>query len=418
MTEGRLVVCGLIAATQMSWGSVVPALPTYTAQFGIGAIGVGVIIAAFGLGRLIINIPAGLLAKRVSPWPLLVALVFGVFVCTIATGFMTQFVPVLVLRFVAGLFSGAAITIGQTLVLSGAPPEARGRVSSILQSVQLAGAALGPALGGLAVSLWNVQAAFLAASSGCAVFLIWVLVRWRQVQPARSAVASGESRHGQPGPRLSRASGRATLIAIAAINGVGFVIFSVRFGGQQGLVPLLGVQLVDLQPWQLGLGLGAITVVALCFTHLIGVAADRWDHRFILVPLLLASAAMTPLYLVVSEPLGFLAVLVAVGVTGSIVSGIPLASLAETVAPGRLSIAMGVYRTFGDLGTIVGPIAFTAILASWGAVAAVFALALLSLVGAALACVRPGGSPVDLLKESDLVGPEVSRADLERTPVG
>jgi DHA1 family multidrug resistance protein-like MFS transporter len=405
----------------MSWGSVIPALPAYTEQFGIGAIGLGVVIAAFGLGRLIVNIPAGLLARRVSPWPFLVALVFGVFACTIATGFMTEFVPVLVLRFVTGIFSGAAITIGQTMVLAGAPPEARGRVSSILQSVQLAGAALGPALGGIAVSLWNVQSAFLAASSGCAVFLVWALVRWRRVRPARIAPASGD---GSPTSRSSiagRASRRMTIVAVAAVNGVGFVIFSVRFGGQQGLVPLLGVELVDLQPWQLGFGLGAITVVALCFTHLIGVAADRWDHRVVLAPLLLASAALTPLYLVVEEPVGFLVVLVAVGVTGSIISGIPLASLAETVAPSRLSLAMGVYRTFGDLGTILGPIAFTAILAAGGPTPAVLALAGLSLGGALLACVRtrrPEGSSVDLLDESDLVGPEVPRADLERTPVG
>lgn len=406
----------------MSWGSVVPALPSYTAQFGIGAIGLGVIIAAFGLGRLIVNIPAGLLARRVSPWPLLVALVFGVFVLTIATGFMTDFVPVLVLRFVAGIFSGAAITIGQTLVLQGAPPEARGRVSSILQSVQLAGAALGPALGGIAVSLWNVQAAFLAASSGCAIFLAWAVVRWRQARPAHPGARTPSS---PPSPSrlsgVSRAGRRATLIAIAAINGVGFAIFSVRFGGQQGLVPLLAVQLVDLQPWQLGLGLGAITVVALCFTHLVGVAADRWDHRWVLAPLLLVSAGLTPLYLVVSEPIGFLVVLVAVGVSGSIVSGIPLASLADTVAPARLGLAMGIYRTFGDLGTIIGPIAFTAVLTAWGPQAAVFALASLSLVGAALACVRPRvpkTSPVGLLEERNLVGPEVTRADLERTPVG
>jgi len=405
----------------MSWGSVIPALPEYTEQFGIGAIGLGVIIAAFGLGRLIVNIPAGLAARRVSPWPFLVALVFGVFCCTIATGFMTEFVPVLVLRFVAGIFSGAAITIGQTMVLAGAPPEARGRVSSVLQSVQLAGAALGPALGGIAVSLWNVQSAFLAASSGCAVFLLWALVRWRRVRPVRVAPAVG---HGSTIGRTSTASGvsrRMTLIAVAAINGVGFVIFSVRFGGQQGLVPLLGVDLVELQPWQLGFGLGAITVVALCFTHLIGVAADRWDHRVVLAPLLLVSAALTPLYLVAEEPVGFLVVLVAVGVTGSIISGIPLASLAETVDPSRLSLAMGVYRTFGDLGTILGPIAFTAILAAGGPTPAVLALAGLSLVGALLACVRirrPVTSPVDLLDKGDLVGPEVPRTDLERTPVG
>lgn len=411
----------------MSWGSVVPALPHYISNFGVGAVGLGGIIAAFGLGRLIVNIPAGILSRYLRPWPFLVTMVFAVFVCTIVTGLLTDFVTVLVLRFVAGIFAGAAITIGQSLVLGSAPINARGRVSSILQAAQLSGAALGPALGGAAMSLFGVFPAFVAASSGCFVFVLWALIRWRSVHAGTVGPTSGDRRElADPLGKTPRSGARRTrflfVLAMAAMNGVGFVIFAVRFGGQQSLVPLLSVELASVEAWQLGLGLGAITVLSLAVLPLVGAASDRWDRRWIIAPTLAVSAALTPLYLVVDSPFAFLAVMLGVGIFGSLAGGLPLASLADAVPARQFGVTTGIYRTFGDLGTIVGPLALTAVYAQFGTTTAVFVLTALSLAGAVLACVplapsREKYSAVHDLDERDLVGAEVSGTDLERAPV-
>jgi MFS family permease len=433
LTEGRLVACGLIAATQMSWGSVVPVLPHYTQQFGMGTLALGAIIASFGVGRLIINIPAGILSRHVRQWPFLLIAVGGVLVCTILTGLMSEFVPVLALRFIAGIFSGAAITVGQALVLGEAPPQARGRVGSLLQAVQLAGAALGPALGGAAMSLFGVLPAFLAASSGCAAFITWALIRFPQVQSKASE--SPSIRQHRPPANGSRFPTRpvgvryrrvAPVLALAALNGVGFVIFSARFGGQQSLVPLLSVQLAAVPAWQLGLGLAAITVVSLALLPIIGAVSDRVDRRWILAPSLALSAALTPLYLLAHDPLAFLAVMIGVGICGSQAGGLPLAALADAVSPRRFGVMTGLYRTFGDLGTILGPIALTSVLERFGAAPAVLTLAGLTLVGAVLACVRiepytrsrkSPPSSTHVMEQSDLVRTEVPRAHLKGTAV-
>lgn len=433
LTEGRLVACGLIAATQMSWGSVVPVLPHYTQQFGMGAVALGAIIASFGVGRLVINIPAGILSRHVRQWPFLLIAVSGVLVCTILTGLMSEFVPVLALRFIAGIFSGAAITVGQALVLGEAPPEARGRVSSLLQAVQLAGAALGPALGGAAMSLFGVLPAFLAASSGCAFFITWALIRSPEVQqkaaeapPIRKQRPSANDKRFPTKPGGIRYSRVAPVLALAALNGVGFVIFTARFGGQQSLVPLLSVQLTTVQAWQLGLGLAAITVISLALLPIIGALSDRVDRRWILAPSLALSAALTPLYLVVSDPLAFLAVMIGVGICGSQAGGLPLATLADAVSPRRFGVMTGLYRTFGDLGTILGPIALTSVLERFGATPAVLTLAGLTLVGAILACVRiepytgsrkSPSSSAHVMEQRDLVRTEIPRAHFQGAAV-
>lgn len=411
----------------MSWGSVVPALPHYISEFEVGAIGLGGIIAAFGLGRLISNIPAGILSRYMRPWPFLVSMVFAVFVCTIVTGLLTDFVTVLALRFVAGIFAGAAITIGQSLVLGSAPVNARGRVSSILQAAQLSGAALGPALGGAAMSLFGVFPAFIAASSGCFVFVLWTLIRWRSVHVGtvgaisrgRRALADSLAEESQSDARRARFL---FVLAMAALNGVGFVIFAVRFGGQQSLVPLLSVEVASVEAWQLGLGLGAITVLSLAVLPLVGAASDRWDRRWIIAPSLAVSAALTPLYLLVDGPLAFLAVMLGVGIFGSLAGGLPLASLADAVPARQFGVTTGIYRTFGDLGTIVGPLVLTAVYAQVGTVSAVWALTALSFTGAVLACVPlvPSSeklSSIHDLNERDLVGTEVASADLQRPAI-
>jgi len=427
LTEERLVVCGLVAATQMTWGSVVPVLPQFADRFGVGAAVLGMIVAAFGIGRLVVNIPAGLLAPRVPTWPVLLSLVVGVMLCTLATGLATDLVLVLVLRVVAGLFAGAAITLGQTLVLEGAAPGERGRVSSFLQGIQLAGGAVGPALGGIALSLAGVFPAFVAASTGCVVFVVWALLRYGRLREA----SSRHRRPDFPAPRGSRRLGTdavtvgrrgQVLLAVGSLSLVGMVVFAVRFGGQQSLVPLLSVTLVGVEAWQLGLGLGAVTVVSLALLPVVGAAADRGGRQWLLGCSLASSAALTPLYLATDDPLLFLGVLVVVGVTGSLAGGLPLAMIASVVDRRRLGAATGVYRTFGDLGTITGPLLLTALLDARGATTAVWCLAGLTAAGAVAAAVGswalPRRSARDALREGDVVGPEVPRADLEGPAVG
>src|SRR3546814_13407127 len=59
-----LVLCALIGTAQMTWGVVVPLLPLYVAAFGLGVSALGPVVAAFAVGRIIANVPSGLLLRR------------------------------------------------------------------------------------------------------------------------------------------------------------------------------------------------------------------------------------------------------------------------------------------------------------------------------------------------------------------
>jgi MFS family permease len=329
---------------------------------------------------------------------------------------VTSFGQALAVRLAAGVFSGAALTVGQHLVLSGAGPHMRGRVSGMLQTVQFAGAALGPALGGVVMSLFGILPAFVAAASGSAVFLVWwVLRRGRLKQsPSEGVMPDAAWSDTVPPP------GSLWSVRTVALYGIGFVIFSARFGGQQSLLPVVAYDLAGIEPWQFGLAMTAITLVSLVVAPWVGLAADRRGGRWPAVVAFAGGAALSALLAFVERPSWFLWLTVLAGVCLALPGGIPLAALAGRVAPQQFGVAMGIYRTCGDFGTILGPVAFGWLYDHGGSVTGMFGYSTVALVGAFIALFGIGGrsSAFDVGSEVQPVRPKVTGRDTGGDAIG
>ncbi|RXZ66830.1 MFS transporter, partial [Agromyces albus] len=141
--EQTLLVCALIGTAQMTWGVVVPVLPVYVTAMHIPVAALGPIIAAFAIGRVVANIPAGLLLARVRPRPLLHIVLVALAIVTAATGFMQDPAWIVGFRLAAGVLGGAAVTVGFSVLLAGAPAAQRGRVVAVATVVQMGAAAAG-----------------------------------------------------------------------------------------------------------------------------------------------------------------------------------------------------------------------------------------------------------------------------------
>src|SRR5947207_15978501 len=57
-------MCVLIAVNQLGFGTVVPVLALYARSFGVSQSAIGLAIAAYGLARFLLAVPAGQLADR------------------------------------------------------------------------------------------------------------------------------------------------------------------------------------------------------------------------------------------------------------------------------------------------------------------------------------------------------------------
>ena len=419
-----VIACCLVASAQITWGAIVPALPRYGDMFSVSSFLLGAIVAAFGVGRLLVNIPAGLLADRFGPRRLLLGALVGLVVVTVLTAFAPTLAVLLVARFLAGVLGGSVVTIGLAIVTARAPADARGTVLATAQAVQLAGGAMGPVVGGLVLDRWGLHAVFFAAAVPAVACLVWTLLQpdrdfWGKVPAAeqRSDLVTSERDRDvkgsislrshdldspDPGQDSGTAAGAAAagpvsgrrrvatdLAAFVGLNVVGFAVFVIRFGGEQSLVPILGDR-VGMTSSQLGLSIGVITLVSLGLLPLLARLLDAGWRRRLLVPGMLVAAVAIALYPVADSPLAFGAVVVAAGVGAAVGGIVPGVVLADVAAPGRQGAAMGIFRSTGDLGAVVGPLALGLALDHWGAGAASLSLAAVAGVSAVayLALVR------------------------------
>ena len=353
-----LVVCLAIATTQMAWAVVVPVLPAYAEDFGAGATELGLVVAMFGIGRLVVNVPAGLLSQRVDPRKLLVGAVLGVVALQVATGFAPNIAALLACRFVLGLAGGMAITCGMILVSELTTTENRGRAMSQLQGIQLVGGSFGPALGGVAATFWGNRAPFLVCGLMALLVVVFgsrTLLRAPlprpEAPPRRSRRAAREPGQ-EPSPTRKLLRDRSFL----AVCVVGFSVFLHRFGGMQSLIPIIAYSVVGLSVAQFGVLLGAVTLCNLLTVSLAGSWSDRFGRKRVIVPGLLVIGGALPFYAVTSDPLWFVVVTVVTGLAAGLSGPAPAAYVADVSPEGGRGPAVGIYRTAGDLAAVAGPI--------------------------------------------------------------
>jgi DHA1 family multidrug resistance protein-like MFS transporter len=413
--EQTLLICGLIGAAQMTWGTIVPALPLYPDRFGATALVLGPIIAAFGVGRVLANIPAGLLLRWWKPRPYLWVVSLLLVVVTGLTGLAPDAGSLIAARVLAGVLGGAAITIGFAILVGGAPPARRGRVMATVTAVQMSAGAIGSFLGGLGLTWFPLEVVFLVAGVPLALVLAWDAARpaahyWLPrahrgdapetplVDPAEAPLAdpaetpradpassprrwSSLSRPRDPArrptPGIRAAPGLTAVVIALALSS--FATFFARFGGEQGLVPLAGYATGGLTPFTLGLALAAATLLSLAALPVVGALIDRGHRLTILVPGVLASAAALLLFPVADGPWLFALAIVLYGLATSVAGIVPTVLMSEAVPARQSGLVVGITRTAGDLGAVAGPLVALAVYDSsglWPAVTVIVVLLL------------------------------------------
>jgi len=372
-----ILVCVFIGTTQMTWGVVVPALPLYASTFDASPALLGVIVAAFSVGRLMVNIPAGLLVQRVAPRPLLVGVGLALAALTSVTGLIDSLPVLLAARVLAGILGGAAVTIGMTVLTEWAPESQRGRVLATAQAVQIGGAAAGPVLGGFTLVLSNITVTFVVAAVPVLLCVVAVLlVRspafWSGLRPGPSIVPQGATRP------VAAPAGFA--LAFAGLNVVGFAIFFTRFGGDQSLIPLLAYDIGGLNPASFGLVAGVATALSLLVLPVVARLLDRGWRLKLMIPTMVTASAVMLFYPTATNPVLFAAVMLVTTVLNGVGTLVPSVILADITPRGRVGFAVGVSRTVGDLGATIGPIALGLAMSAGGAVPAVLLLSASSVI--------------------------------------
>lgn len=357
-------VLALVAfCVALGFGIVVPAVPLFALEFGVGTTAAGAVVSAFALMRLVSGFGAGRLVDRVGERAALLVGLGVVAASSLLAGLAVSYPQLLVLRGVGGIGSAVFTISATSLLLRVASAAQRGQTQSVYRGGFLVGGIIGPAFGGAVIGI-SLRAPFFLYA-GTLLLAGVVAATMLPKPPPRSgpdpqvSLGIGED-DGVPQavvPTPTRTSLRTALAdpsyqaALAGNFAVGFSVLGVR----STVVPLLVVQGLDLSAGWIG---AAFTVAALVQGVLLlpaGKAVDVVGRR----PTLIAGGVLTSLSLAgLALTTGPVTLLLSMSVFagGAALLGVAPAAIVGDVVQGKGGTAIAAWQMSSDLGSVIGPI--------------------------------------------------------------
>lgn len=342
----------------MGNGIATPLLPLFAQTFDITVAQIGSIISAFAFARILINVPAGYFSERFGRRLLLVGgpLIMGI--ASLLTGVAGDIGQLVGYRFMTGIGSAMFTTGAMAYLADISLPENRGQIIGYYQISFLVGVSFGPMVGGLVADRWNYPTAFFLVGFLSLVSAIWAFFRIPETRGPGVTVSSGEVPHqtlegGQTWQGVVLLLGNPNFLLISFLT-IGY--FFTRTGSQHGLVPLLGHNRLGLTPGQLGAIFTASAITNLAGLLVSNAITDRIGRKRVIIPSTLICIIGLVLYVFSGSWWVFL-VATLVSDLGSGLSGpAPAAYVTDLTPRGLYGVSMGIYRTFGDLGFVLGPV--------------------------------------------------------------
>jgi DHA1 family tetracycline resistance protein-like MFS transporter len=313
-----------------------PLLPIFLGRRGGSASLVGAVVAAGLLSNAAIRYPAGWAADHFGTRPVMLAAMAAT-----AALFLAYLLPLpaaafILVRFIQGGAQGAYWPAANGLLAEITEPEERGRVFGFMQSTNMAGMLIGPAIGGF-IALFNLGIVFaVAAAMSVVAMLALVTLQNVRVEPSLEA----------PVRALHIARRLLPLILLGA--GTSYMI-----GTFDTIWPLY-MTYRGANTFAVGLSFVAFALPAMLLSSPAGTLGDRFGPRRFIVVALLFTAFFAALYpFVASVPW-----LIGLGlVEGAFtISGVPstMAEVSRSAEPGHQARTQGVFQTVQTLVQIVG----------------------------------------------------------------
>ncbi len=323
---------------------------------------IGWVNAAFGVTRLLTNVPAGWFLRRRSP-SLLVFLGMGIVGSGNLVAALAQSVYGVIAGRAIGGFGYSAAVIGTlTLLASLATPTSRARVFSLYEFLIVAGLALSTAIAGFVAEWVGWRGGFVL---GALLAVLGLAAAAASVGRGRLAGVVPMPSKLPMTPRLVAPGARSRIRSVSLVLLLSFVLSYAWTGLFYTLYPLYGGERLSLGTGAVGLAMSAGYVADLALLFPYGWVADRLGRVLVLlagVLMIALSAFALPLsgsdgtYMVVGLFIG----------AGFACWGLPPALLTDWVSSGSQGLILGLYRLMIDLGFILGPWSVSVALESGG----------------------------------------------------
>jgi MFS family permease len=302
---------------------------------------------------MVMNMPSSYLAQRFGRRAVLVG---GPTLRTVGAILMTtshSYGELVFYQFIVGLGAGMYTTGVFVYLTDISTPANRARYLSLQQGSLLFGVSIGPVIGGFTAEQWGLRAPFYLLAGLSALSALWAFtqipeIRVTQPRPVPSPDLTRSREKGGIGSLLLNPS----FLVVCLLT---LAIFLNRAGGRQSIIPLYGAD-KGLSPSQLGLLFTAIVTTQFFTLLALGSLSDRFGRKVTILPSVLISLLGLVLFILTNSYWALILSGLFIGFGEGLIGPSPAAFAGDLAPPGRVALAMGLYRTFGDVGFILGPV--------------------------------------------------------------
>lgn len=365
----------------MANGAILPVIALSARELGASVPLSGLIAALVGIGSLISNIPASLLASRYGERRAMMgAAVFSMVALALCALAMHVWLLALGITMV-GMASSVFLLARQAYLTDAVPVSMRARAMSTLGGTTRIGVFAGPFAGAAAIHFMGLAGAYwvaLLAMMGAGIIAYSFPEMSARAQTGKRAAPA---RRPQPG----MADILRTHARVFATLGVGVLLISAMRASRQVVIPLWADHL-GLEAATISLVYGLVAAVDMAVFYPAGRIMDLYGRLWIALPstLLMGISLITIPF--TTAPVAFVLVSLVLGFGNGIGSGIVMTLAADASPEDGRTKFLGIWRLMSDLGSSGGPALLAAVTAMVSLAAGITVTGALGLVAAAIFC--------------------------------
>ncbi len=370
------------ATLALATGIAAPALPVYAKSFDVSFETASYVFTAQLAGTTLSTIPTGYFLDRIGRGKILIAGPLILALSSFLTAFAHSFPELLVYRFIAGWAQQMWIVSRLAIIADTGAANQRGRQITGMFTMENTGRMLGPAMGGLISSVWDIRAPFIVHGFLSIVTILPSLRLVRRMTEARPRVEAA----------AAVTNGRSGLAALLTVQALMFMLayFMTSFARGpmfSGAVFLYPVYRYGVGPGELGVIDTIASALGIPIMLTAGHIMDHYGRKATIVPgfsLLALALLFTAFTAWAGLPFGYFVVAYLVMQSSLNITSGNMQTLGSDIAPtrGRAKF-MSAWLLVGQLGITVSPWAMGMLSTELGYPSAFLALAASS-AGAAI----------------------------------
>ena len=348
--KNLLILAFTLFVVMLGFGVIIPILPFYVEQMGAGGTELGLLVASYGVMKLVCGPFWGSLSDRIGRKPVLLIGILGYAITMFWFGLATELWTLFAARILSGILSSATAPTAMAYIGDSTTERERSGGLGILGAAVGLGTIFGPAAGGLLAGKSLALPFFIAGGMALLALALAALLlpeslsaeARREVAAEREATALAAWRHAIFGPL-------GILFVLTLVSTAGLMIFGNVFG-------LYALDRFGFGPEEVGVIMMVLGLAsAAAQGALAGPLTKRWGEVLVVRAGLAASVLGFGLLLLANE---FVTVLLATAFFGATTAlQVPaLTSLTSQRSTLSQGITMGLNNAFVSLGRIVGPL--------------------------------------------------------------